>query len=82
MKAGPLTFNRHVEMIEHDAETRVKRHFVIANFVGTWASGDGRMNEEVSEILWTATEAIGNLPLTPRLAYVIESAKALPVNRA
>lgn len=81
MKAGPLTFNRHVEMIEHDTEARVKRHFVIASFVGAWASGSGRMNEEIGEILWTPAEAIGNLPLTPRLAYVIESAKALPTGR-
>jgi 8-oxo-dGTP diphosphatase len=81
MKAGPLTFNRHVEMIERDAQSHVRRHYLIASFTGAWASGEGRMNEEVSEILWTTVEALGNLPLTPNLAYVIESAKALPVSR-
>ncbi len=77
MKAGPLTFNQHVEIIEHDAEARVKRHYVIANFGASWASGTGRTNEEVSEILWASAEALGNLPLTPKLAYVIGRAKAL-----
>jgi 8-oxo-dGTP diphosphatase len=81
MKAGPLTFNRHVEMIERDADSNVRRHYVIASFAGAWVSGEGRMNEEVAEILWTAAQALGNLPLTPNLAYVIESAKALPISQ-
>jgi hypothetical protein len=81
MKAGPLTFNRHVEIIERDAQSHVGRHYLIASFAGAWASGEGRMNEEVSEIRWTPVEALGNLPLTPNLAYVIESAKALPISR-
>jgi 8-oxo-dGTP diphosphatase len=77
MKAGPLNFNQHVEIVEHDSEMRVKRHFVIANFTGTWVSGEGHMNEEVGEILWSAIEALRNLPLTPNLAYVIARAQAL-----
>ena len=79
MKAGPLTFNRHVEIVQHDLDMRVKHHYVIVNFAAIWASGEGHMSDEVDEILWTTAEALGNLPLTPNLAYVIESARALPL---
>ncbi len=81
LEAGPLSFNQHVEMIEHDAEHRVRRHYVIANFAASWASGEGRTSDEVSEILWTLPEKLVNLPLTPNLAYVIEAAKRLPIGR-
>jgi len=77
MEAGPLIFNQHAEMIERDLGGSVKRHFVIANFTGAWASGAGRMNDEVSEILWTTADQAGNLPLTPNLAEMITKAKAL-----
>jgi hypothetical protein len=40
------------------------------------------MSEEVGEILWTSAEALRNLPLTPKLAYVIERAKALSIGQA
>ncbi len=77
MRAGPLIFNQHAEMIERDAESAIKRHYVIASFTGSWTAGDGRMNEEVNEILWTAPSALAALPLTPGLTSVIENARSL-----
>ncbi len=79
MKAGELTFNRHLEMVERDAAGRVKRHFVVASFAGRWASGDGRMSDEVSEILWTRTPDLSGLLLTPGLVGVIASARRLSI---
>jgi ADP-ribose pyrophosphatase YjhB (NUDIX family) len=77
MKAGPLIFNQHAEIIERDLDGGVKRHFVIASFTGLWISGTGRMSNEVSEIFWTAVEQACDLPLTPNLAEVMAKAKAL-----
>jgi len=79
MKAGELTFNRHLEMVERDTEGRVKRHFVVATFAGRWVSGDGRMNNEVSEMLWTGQSGLSGLALTPGLAGVLASARQLPI---
>jgi len=76
MRAGPLLFNQHAEMIERDADGAIKRHYVVASFTGAWAAGDGHMSEEVSEILWTAPSALTALPLTPGLNGVIENARS------
>jgi ADP-ribose pyrophosphatase YjhB (NUDIX family) len=78
MDAGPLFFNQHAEMIERDADGAIKRHYVVASFTGLWVAGDGRMNEEVSEILWTEPLALTALPLTPGLTGVIEAAQRIP----
>ncbi len=77
MQAGPLLFNQHAELIERDTERTIKRHYVVASFTGLWAEGDGRMNEEVNEILWTLPSALTSLPLTPGLTGVIEAALIL-----
>lgn len=81
MKAGPLAFNRHVEIIERDAQSHISRHYVIASFAGPWLSGEGRMSDEVGEILWTGCDALGNLPLTPNLTYVIDGARTLATGK-
>ncbi len=77
MRAGALRFNQHVEMIERDQDGAVRRHFVIATFTGLWSSGEGSLNDEVSEIVWTPPQRITTLSLTPGLAGVIQTAQSL-----
>jgi len=72
---GPLSFNRHIEMSEKDAEGRVKRHYIVVSFASQWRNGEGEPSDEVSELLWIEPgNHIASLPTTPYLAEVIRSA--------
>jgi ADP-ribose pyrophosphatase YjhB (NUDIX family) len=78
MKAGPLFFNRHLELIEQDAENRIKRHYVVASFAATWLEGNGQANEEVSEMIWLPiAQATTDLLLTPGLAMALAAAQSI-----
>ena len=69
-----VDFNRHVEVIERDDVGVVRRHFVVASFVGLWLSGEGVIGPEASEILWVAPDEVAALPTTDQLASVLEGA--------
>jgi ADP-ribose pyrophosphatase YjhB (NUDIX family) len=77
MKAGPLTFNRHAEMIDRDAEGGIRRHFVVASFAGLWEAGAGCMNDEVKDIVWATQARLKELVLTPGLVKVIAGARQI-----
>lgn len=70
-------FNRHVEVVERDDAGAVKRHFVVASFVGTWLAGEGVVGPEASEILWAKRDEIAGLPVTDQLGPVLEGAWCL-----
>lgn len=70
-------FNRHVEVVERDDAGAVKRHFVVASFVGTWLAGEGVVGPEASEILWAKRDEIAGLPITDQLGPVLEGAWCL-----
>ncbi len=76
-----VEFNRHVEVIERDDAGAVRRHFVVASFVGAWLSGEGVVGPEASEILWATPDAIATLPVTDQLAPVLEGAWRLAALR-
>ncbi len=69
-----VAFNRHVEVVEHDDAGAVRRHFVVASFVGAWLSGEGTVGPEASEILWATREEAAALPATEGLAPVLDGA--------
>lgn len=69
-----VDFNRHVEVIERDDAGAVRRHFVVASFVGLWLSGEGVVGPEASEIVWAAPDEVAALPVTDQLAAVLEGA--------
>jgi ADP-ribose pyrophosphatase YjhB (NUDIX family) len=81
MRAGVLRFNRHAEMIERDAAGGIKRHFVVASFVGSWESGAGRLSDEVSEIVWATQARLKELVLTPGLVKVIAAARRISLTK-
>jgi ADP-ribose pyrophosphatase YjhB (NUDIX family) len=72
-----IAFNRHVESIEPDEAGRIRRHFVIASFVGEWISGEGAPGPEAGEIIWAEPSALARLDCTPHTADVVAGAAAL-----
>lgn len=74
VEARIIAFNRHVEAIEHDAEGRVRAHFVVASFVAAWLSGEGTLGSEASEIAWVDPRDLGARPTTRALPEVLRAA--------
>ena len=70
-------FNRHVEIIERDAADTVRRHYVIASFVGDWLSGEGTVGAEADAVVWATLREAAALPITDHLLPVLESAWAM-----
>lgn len=70
-------FNDHVEVIERDEGGRVRRHFVVASFVGRWVAGEGVIGPEASEIRWVDPIAARALPTTPGLIRILDRAMRL-----
>lgn len=74
VSARILGFNDHVEVIERDAENRVKRHFVVCSFVGEWIFGEGATGPEARRILWADPLGVDHLATTPDLLRILRSA--------
>lgn len=74
VEARILSFNQHVEIVERDPDGVVKRHYVIASFVGTWISGDGETGPEAQAVIWTGREGLRDLPISPDLLPVLDGA--------
>ena len=70
-------FNAHVEIIERDEGGGVRRHFVVASFVGEWLAGEPRAGPEAGAVLWADPDDIGGLATTPQLAHILQGAKRI-----
>ena len=77
VKARIVGFNRHVEVIERDEAGAVRRHYVIASFVGQWLAGEGTVGPEAGAIVWARREEITALSTTDRLAPLLDAAWAI-----
>ena len=64
------------EVIERDADGRVRHHMVIAVFAARWTSGEPRTGPEAKEIRWITEPDIESLPTTPGLAGILTQAFA------
>jgi mutator protein MutT len=64
------------EVIEREADGRVKHHVVIAVFAARWLSGEPRTGPEAREIRWITEPEIESLPTTPGLAGILARAFA------
>jgi 8-oxo-dGTP diphosphatase len=71
-----IAFNGHVEVIAHDEEQRIERHFVVASFIGQWIAGEGTPGDEAKTILWADPRRLDHLKLTPGLQPLLEQAAA------
>jgi len=63
-----------VEVIEREADGRVKHHIVIAAHAARWVSGEPQTGPEAKEIRWVTERDIAALPTTPGLAGILEQA--------
>jgi len=74
VKAKLLGLVAPVEVIEREADGRVKHHLVIAAHAARWVSGEPRTGPEAKEIRWVTERDITSLPTTPGLAGILEQA--------
>ncbi|NIX76777.1 NUDIX hydrolase [Microvirga terricola] len=74
VKAELIGLLAPVELIEREANGRVKHHVVIAPHVARWVSGEPRTGPEAKEIRWITQSDIADLPLTPGLAGILDLA--------
>jgi 8-oxo-dGTP diphosphatase len=77
VEAEVVGFVGHREVIDRDAEGRVRHHFVVATFAGRWRAGEGATGPEAGEIVWRAPERLGGLPTTPGLSALLARAKTI-----
>lgn len=68
-------FAGHTEVIEREADGRVRRHFVVATFAALWVRGDGEPSEEAPQVIWADPRDVAFLPTTPGLARILEAAR-------
>ena len=74
VEARILGFNRHAEVIERDEAGAVRRHFVIASFVGAWVAGEGVPGPEAAAVVWARLAELDALEVTDGLAPVLAAA--------
>lgn len=74
LSVEPVALAGHREMIRHDAEGRVERHFIILAFAALWRGGESRLNHELAEARWVLPGEIAGLPTTEGLAEIIAAA--------
>jgi ADP-ribose pyrophosphatase YjhB (NUDIX family) len=70
----PVALAGFREAIVRDADSRVKRHFVILSFASHWCSGELLLNKELSEGRWVAQQELAHLPTTEGLAGIVDAA--------
>ena len=70
----PVVFAGHREIIVHDADGRVARHFVVMAFACRWIKGEPVLNEELAEARWMEPAEIATLKTTDGLAEIVAAA--------
>ena len=74
MAIEPVALAGFREAIVRDAESRVKRHFIILCFASRWRAGEPVLNEELSEAHWLDPTELAGLPTTPGLVEIVAAA--------
>jgi 8-oxo-dGTP diphosphatase len=74
VEAKLFGFIAPVELIEREADGRVKHHVVIIAHAARWVSGEPRTGPEAREIRWVRERDIAGLPTTPGLAGILGQA--------
>lgn len=77
VEARIIGFNTHHEVIDLDDAGKVRRHFVVASFVGTWLRGEAQTGPEAGAVLWADPDTLGGLALTRGLGAVLRAAKMI-----
>jgi len=59
-----LVFNRFFEIITHDGNRKVERHYVLAMFATRSVSGTPIAGDDAAAVGWFALEELAHIPLT------------------
>ena len=81
VEAELLGFLRPVEIIERDADGRVRHHFVVFAHVARWVAGEGMVGLEAGDVRWIEEDEAARLPTTPGLPDTLRAAFALMAGR-
>jgi 8-oxo-dGTP diphosphatase len=74
LKIQPIALAGHREVIAHDRQGRIERHFVILCFAARWRSGEPVLNEELDDARWLAPSELAGLRTTEGLAEIVAAA--------
>jgi 8-oxo-dGTP diphosphatase len=77
VEAEMIGFLDHAEVIERDADARVRHHFVVCAHVARWRAGEPQASAEAPDVRWVAADDLAALPTTPGLAAILHKALAL-----
>lgn len=65
-----------VDIIERDADAKVRYHYMIVDFAAEYVSGDLLAQSDVSEARWVERGELDAYPMNPQTRAVIEKALA------
>ncbi len=82
VSARILGFAGHVEVIDRDADGKVRRHFVVNAFAAEWVEGEPVTGPEAPFIQWVDPHAIGGIAVTKGLGVILKRAAALVASPA
>ena len=77
VEAAMIGFVDHAEVIERDAEARVRHHFVVCAHAARWVAGEPQGGAEAVDVRWVTVGDLASLPTTPGLADILHKAFAL-----
>jgi 8-oxo-dGTP diphosphatase len=60
------------EVIRHDGDGRVERHYVIIVFAGRYISGEARAGDDADAVDWVDLSEVGHYELTPDTARILK----------
>ena len=72
----PVALAGEREVIVHDAQGKVERHFVILCFAARWLGGETVLNEELDDARWLDPAELAGLRTTEGLADIVAAAMA------
>lgn len=79
LEVEPVGLAGHREVIVHDTEGRIERHFVILCYAARWRSGEPVLNDELDDARWLAPTELSSLRTTDGLDEIVAAAMALLV---
>lgn len=82
VSAEIVGFVGHRQVIDRDAEGRVRHHYVVAVHAGRWLAGEGASGPEAGEVIWRAPDRLEGLRVTTGLGDILLQARRLMGARA
>ena len=74
LRVEPIALAGFREVVDRDADGRIRRHFVILCFAARWREGEPVLNEELSESRWVTPTELAGLPSTQGLSQIVAAA--------